>query len=347
MDKPNFSRDLTSSASELQQLQQGARPSSAKGTPEKGVSPNKFSFTNFFSPISGRSRTPSISSESPSVIKWSSRVSSFVGSLFEKKDSCSSFDNLTIGSSDFGETVVHSSPETVRVVISTPMSFGTSSSSFNNSSSQEATLPQQGFFQAGDRDRETFVAHLMKKLQEAKTSENPDQQTKKDINRISYFLNGKKVQDINAVKSFLGEAAEAVFPILNQTIPNVATDVVVQSILEAAPVDTTHAELAMNDSKQCGTSISISKKEGSFNFHIEVETKGAPTVFLKKIERNGTHDFEFIALNQEAAASEQTRTSAEGRQFIALELEKDETTSYSMSCNNLFRNYKIHTSDGN
>ncbi len=308
---------------------------------------NKFSFSNFFSPISGNSQTPSISSESPSVTKWASRVSSFVGGLLDKKGSPPGFEELTGDRQELEATVVHSSPETVRVMTSTPISFGLSAGSFNDGSGQEIMLPQQSFFQAGDRDRKVFVTSLIKRLEEAKNSKNLEDQIQKDINRIAYFLNGKKVQDVKEVKDFLGEAAEAILPILSQTIPNVATDLVVQSILETAPVDTTHGELAMSDSKKSGTSISINKKEGNAAFHIEVETKGVPTVFFKKIERNGTPDFEFIPIDEEATASEHAGISGEGRQFITLELEKGRTNAYSMSCSNLFRSYKIQASNGN
>lgn len=304
--------------------------------------PNKFSFSSLFTPVS----TPSTRLGSPSNAPWASRVSSFVGSFFNRNEEKGSTDlaHFTVEDIHSEEAVILSSPETVRVTSPTTLGFEALTGASSSSSPQEVTVPQQSFFQAGDQDQKKFVIALTKKLENARASKDPEEELKKDIRRISYSLNGSRVRDVATIKAFLGEAAENILPILSQTIPNTATDIVVERILTTAPVDTTHAELAMGDSEERRTSISISKKEGSPNIQIEVESRGTPTIFLKKVEQDGTPDFEIITLNREADHDGQPALSGEGWQFISLELTKQKGSSvYSMSCSKLLREYQIKT----
>lgn len=340
MNQTDFSQRLTPPIIDSDSALGEIEDSAPKNSSQKSVRYNKFSLSHFFKPVAP-SPTPSIHSESPSVNKWPSRFSNFVGSLFEKKESPSSFENLKVDSSDLGETIAYSSPQTIKVLSPVTISFDSLMSASGHSSTEEMTLPQQSFFEAGEQDRKLFAATLVKKVKELGAT---DDQLKKDIDRISYFLNGKRVQDVETIRSFFGEAADIILPVLSQIIPNIATDIIADRILQAAPVNTTHAELGMSDDKKNGTSINISKVEGKPDFHIEVETIGSPMVFLKKVEREGTPDFEVITLPTEDNFSAQTRFLGEGQQFIALELTKDDNGPYSISCSSLLRKYFIQLS---
>lgn len=315
-----------------------------KESPQQGgLKANKFSFSKLFVPVS----IPSVRSGSPSTAAWSSKVSSFVGALFNRSEEkeFSEIESFTVEDMSPGEAMVFSSPETVRAFSPMTIGFASVANSSTSSSPQETTLPRQGFFQAGEKDREHFVAALTTKLENARASGDPEEQIKKDIGRLSYFLNGDEVHDVATIQAFLGGAAEHILPILSQTIPNTATDIVVEGILKKAPVDTTHAELAMDQSKKGGTSISLSKKEGSPTFHIEIESIGTPNIFLKKVEHGGIADFEMLTLHEENEGASQTQLSAEGKQFISLEVTKNEPDHYSISCSKLVREYKVKTPD--
>lgn len=313
----------------------------------QGLRPNKFSFSSLFKPITGRPQTPLSPSQSPSAHQWTSRVASFVESFFDprKLESSDRLEPFTLDSSHGSKTVTHSSPETVRIVSSSSMGFNDLKNASEYHSTQEATLPQQGYFEAGDRDRKMFAASLMQKVEEARLSDNPEEQLQKDINRISYFLNGKSVTDIETIRNFFGSAARSILPILNQTIPNLATNFIAQRILDVAPVDTVHAELAVSNSHHGGNSIRVIKSPDGSQFHIEVESVGTSAVFLKKFERDGTPDFDVITISAEEKDSQEKNLSVSAKQLIILELTKTDRGSYSISCSNLFRKYNIQSVD--
>ena len=312
----------------------------------QGLRPNKFSFSSLFRPVTGRPQTPLSPPQSPSANQWTSRVASFVGSLFDQRKLGSSdgLEPFTLDANSTSRTITYSSSETVTISSSSPIGLDAIDNTSKHGQIQEATLPQQGYFEAGDGDRKSFVDSLMKRLEVVKLSNNPEDQLQKDIDRVSYFLDGKKVSDIESIRAFLGDAAGNILPILNQTIPNLATDLIAQRILDTAPVDTVHAELAVSNSSHGGNSIRITKIRDD-QFHVEIESIGTAVAFLKKFEREGSPEFELIAFPQEEDVSQEKKSSVSAMQLIILELTKTDRDSYLMSCSSLFRKYRIQSSD--
>lgn len=327
-------------------------PQSAAGDEMKQVFPSEKNpskgsvFSNFFKPIS-RTTTPRPTTESPSGSRWRiPSVPSFT-SLF-RSSSVKEFEEMksvtpTSQKEDLETTKIYSSPETVIVSSPVSMGFASFSAASSHPATKESTLSKQGSVEAGEKDREKFVGFLKGKWEAAKKSQDPESQTKKDIDRAFYFINGERVTDVEKLKNFLGEAAEALLPLLNQTIPNVANDVIFEKILQEAPLGTVHPELAISQSEEGKISIRITKKEGSSTFLIEVESRGPAKTFFKKIEEEGEPDFEHITLDSEDSSPD-TTLSAEGRQLINLELTQDDAGSYSLSslsCSKLIREYQI------
>ncbi len=276
---------------------------------------------------------------------WSSKVTSFIGSFFRQKKAATTFPLQFITEVPPRKTIFQSSSEEIEVSNSSipTLSFDDFNSLSRSSLKQsKKLLPKEGSLQASAQVRSNFAQLLEKKNQQLNDSSDPKYTLKADINRICYLLHGEKVEDIAVLEKFFGAAAPSILPILCQTIPNTATDVILKNILDDAPEGTIHAEIAASrQAEGIVTMIHIDQEEGGNCFKISIESKGSTDVLLQKVTIGKQADLEMISLHQE----NDNPIAGTVEQSILLELTPTEnqtnSSSYSLSCSKLERKYHL------